>query len=71
MLGCPSAELSKTVIAKEKERVEKQAEELGEEGLKRKEEEIETAIAQNEVSGFGWRLVRLVRSPTLGPHVTT
>ena len=49
MLGCPSAELSKSIVSGEKERVEKQAKELGEEGLKKREEELKTAIAQNEV----------------------
>ena len=49
VLGCPSAELAKTLVAEEKERVEKQAESLGEEGLKEKNEQLEAAIAQNEV----------------------
>lgn len=37
------------MIKEEKERVEKQAENLGKEGLKGKTESLEKAIAQNEV----------------------
>lgn len=55
VLGRPSAELSKSMVAREKERVEKQAEELGAEGLKRRMEELKMAVTQNEVS----RLVAL------------
>jgi len=49
VLGIPSTDLSENMIAEEKARVLKQAEELGEKGLKRKAEELEDAIANNEV----------------------
>lgn len=49
MLGSPSAELSSNMVAEEKERVKKQAEGLGGEGLSKKTQELTKAIAQNEV----------------------
>lgn len=50
VLGCPSSELSKSMVAVETERVEDQAKHLGEAGLKGKTEALEMAIAQNEIA---------------------
>lgn len=50
MLGNPSAELSSKMVTEEKERVGRQAEELGREGLAKKTQELTDAIAQNTVS---------------------
>ena len=49
MLGTPSAELAEKIEKEEKERVKKQRETLGEEGLKEKKEVLEASIKQNEV----------------------
>ena len=48
-MGKPSAELAAKMSAEEKERVAEQQKALGEEGLREKGEELEKAIAQNEV----------------------
>ena len=56
MLGTPSAELAGKIEKEEKERVMKQRETLGEEGLKEKKEVLEASIKQNEVrEGEGGR----------------
>lgn len=47
--GIPSLEKRQELSENEKERVAKQIEELGEEGLGRKEKELQDAIAKNEV----------------------
>ena len=49
VLGKPSAELAAKMSSEEKERVCKQQECLGEEGLKERGQELDKAIAQNEV----------------------
>ena len=49
VLGKPSAELASKMSSEEKERVCKQQECLGEEGLREKGQQLEKAIAQNEV----------------------
>ena len=56
MLGTPSAELAGKIEKEEKERLMKQRETLGEEGLKEKKEVLEASIKQNEVrEGEGGR----------------
>ena len=50
VVGDPSAEEMKRTGEEEKERVRKQAEDLGENGLKGKQESLEKAIAENEAS---------------------
>ena len=52
VLGCPSSELSKNMVAEEKDRVAQQAKDLGAGGLERKSEELKDAIAQNEVGSL-------------------
>ncbi|XP_076234685.1 uncharacterized protein C05D11.1 [Calliopsis andreniformis] len=47
--GIPSLEKRRELSEKEKERIAKQIEELGEEGLRKKEKELSDAIAKNEV----------------------
>ena len=49
MIGEPSGELSEKMQKDEKVRVEKQRETLGEDGLKRKGDELAKAIEENEV----------------------
>ena len=49
VLGKPSAELAAKMSSEEKERVCKQQECLGEEGLRERGQELDKAIAQNEV----------------------
>eukprot|EP00794_Sanderia_malayensis_P015886 gene15886-17486_t len=49
IIGDPSAELMKTMADEEKARVEKQRHELGDKGLKEKEEALEEASDENEV----------------------
>lgn len=47
--GIPSLEKRQELSEKETERVTKQIEDLGEEGLQRKEKELQEAITKNEV----------------------
>ena len=82
MLGTPSAELAGKIEKEEKERVMKQRETLGEEGLKEKKEVLEESIKQNEVrerereegkegrEGGGERGIADVHVYSLGIHVT-
>ncbi len=50
IIGEPSEKLMKSMADEEKARIQKQREELGEDGLKDKEEELENASEENEVS---------------------
>ena len=57
VLGSPSQDLSEKMSVEEKERIRKQREELGEDGLKIKAIELKKAIEQNEVfQGCSWFL---------------
>ena len=49
VLGKPSAELAAKMSSEEKERVANQQQSLGKEGLEEKGQQLEKAIAQNEV----------------------
>ena len=50
ILCTPSSALASRMASEEKERVKMQADALGEDGLKRKKEEFEQAVAKNEVN---------------------
>ena len=50
MLGSPNAELAVTMSTEEKERVVRQRERLGEDGMRQKADKLEKAIEQNEVT---------------------
>lgn len=47
--GKPSTAELKRMMTEEKERISKQRTQIGDEGLKQKERELEAAMAQNEV----------------------
>ena len=50
--GIPSIEKNLKLAEKEKERIAKQIESLGEEGLKEKNRKLQEAISENEVKGI-------------------
>ena len=52
IIGDPSKKLADEMAKEEKERVRKQQEVLGEDGLKKKGEILKNAIEQNEVIQF-------------------